>query len=830
MKAVAIIVGINDYRDQPLTSAVADALAFRDALTSLGLVDPDSITLLTAPAQAGSTLATRDGITAALREPYRNGDDIDRLFVFFSGHGMLVQSNASQTTSATAFLPADIADPADEPWKLLDIDDLLRSFRSAGPREQFFFIDACRNLRYDQYPPDLPPIGLSGRKQPPVGARGQSALYAVAPGGQALGNVGGLGVMTTHLVQALHGAGEAMDWDDERDGHVITAQSVYAYVAARISEQVADLAHWQREYMLPDQQNNGPPLTPIRLVPDPGPGRLTLTVDPPEDAQYVQVSVLQRGARLAAPQWPPALFGTPVEVPRQRFRLSAGSHFGATGVEPELVDGRTMTTALIKHKYMGPLGPGPTTPYIPQRAPGDLGLGPALVTYSGTAGYVTTRGGRITGGRILSDREVIRQPGWLEAEVAEPWSAVEVAGLDPPYRSQSVRVSAAGQAELALPAGSYRVKFRIGSQQFSETTAEIEAGQTTKVRASAFASPLAASLFGPAEPGPWAGISERFGPVQANPALTLAALTALSRAHGLLETFHSPEPLPPLRKPGPDRWLSLAIVVDGSVWERPAAEIAAGLTAEITTPRAYHQNPVELSPMGASAGLDQVVGGAALLPLSSSTLVVRSAQIGQLELAVTASPRMVTSVGMVLRADGGLDVAQLLTPVRLDESDVEKHVRRSLLGQWLYQSGELISYGHETAIAELGDIVTGQAIDPVLSPMAYHALVRMIAAGDVNQPRFARRDQQQIVYGLISEFPELVDLAVLAADFDAYQNPAADLLAEGQLPMLADSLRLAMTWPQWLPESTRRLAATVRPGSLWTLRRTQPQAGGPDRP
>ena len=303
MNAVAVVVGINDYRDQPLTSAVADALAFRDALTGLGLVDQASIRLLTAPVQDGSTLATRDEITAALREPYRNGDDTDRLYVFFSGHGMLVQSNASHTVSATAFLPADVADPVNESWKLLNLDDLLRSFRSAGPREQFFYFDACRNLRYDQYPPDLPPIGLGGRNQPPLGGRAQSALYAVSPGGQALGKVGGLGVMTSHLVQALHGAGEALDFDDERDSYVITAQSVYGYVAARIKELVAGLAQWQREYMLPDQQNSGPPLPPLRLVADPGPGSLTLIVDPPGDAQYVLASVRQRGTRLEEPRW-----------------------------------------------------------------------------------------------------------------------------------------------------------------------------------------------------------------------------------------------------------------------------------------------------------------------------------------------------------------------------------------------------------------------------------------------------------------------------------------------------------------------------------------------
>lgn len=824
MKSAAIVVGINAYRDQPLTSAVPDALAFRDALTELGLVDPDSITLLTAPARAGCPLATRDEITAALRQPYLHGDDVDRMYVFFSGHGMLVQSNASHSATATAFLPADVTDPMSESWKLLNVDDLLRSFRSAGPREQFFFIDACRNLRYDQYPPEIGPIGLAGRNQSPVGVRGQSVLYAVSPGGQALGKVGGLGVMTGHLVQALQGAGEALDFDDAFDSYVITAQSIYAYVAARISEQVADLAQWQREYMLPDQQNNGPPLRPLRLVPDPGPGTLTLTVDPPGDAGYVNVTVLQRGARLEEPRWPPSSFGTPVEIPRQRFRLSAGSHFGATGVEPELIDGRTMTTALIKHKYMGPLGPGPTLPPDPLPTPDDPCPGPAAVTYSNFA-PVTTRSGTFVG-----IREVGRRPGWLEAAVAEPWATIEVAGLDPPYRSQSVRASRPEAQELALPPGSYRVRFRVGSEQFSETIAEIEEGRVTTVRASAFASPVVAAVTGQAEHQPVVEVSEHFGPVQANPALTLATLIAVSRAQDALGMFHFPEPVPPLGRPGPDRWLSLVVAVDGSAWEPSAAQVAAGLEAEITTPRAYHPNPIQLTPMGATAGLDQLVGGAALVPLPNCTLAVRSPQIGEIELIVAAARRMVTSVGIVLRADGGIDVAQLLTPPRLDEDGIGSHVRRSLLGQWLYRSGELIGYGQETARDELGDIVTGDAADPVLSPMAYHALSRMLAADAPDQRRSAREIRERIARRLVSEFPEHLDSAVIADDFGLALGQslglARVLLANGQLPLLADSLSLAAARPGGLPTPASDLATTVRPGSLWTLRWKQPQIGG----
>ncbi len=826
MNAVAIVVGINDYRDQPLTSAVPDALAYRDALVGLGLVDPASVRLLTAPVQDGSTLATRDEITAALREPYRSGDDLDRLYVFFSGHGMLVQANASHTVSATAFLPADVTDPMNEPWKLLNLDDLVRGFRSAGPREQVFVFDACRNLRYDQYPPDLPPIGLGGRNQPPVGGRAQTALYAVSPGGQALGNVGGLGVMTSHLIRALHGDGEALDFDDELDSYVVTAQSVYAYVAARISEQVAGLAQWQREYMLPDQQNNGPPMAPLRLVADPGPGSLTLTVDPPGDAQYVLVSLRQRGARLEEPQWPPSPFGTPVEIPRQRFRLWAGSRHGATGIEPELFDARTMTTALIKHEYIGPLGPGPILPPGPVPTPPDPGLGPAAVTYD-RPGPLVTR----TGGTYLI-RPNLGRPGWLKASTAEPFATVEAIGLDPPYESREALARSEEPADLALSPGSYRIRFRVGSEQFSETVTQIEPDRTSAVRASAFASPVVALVTGQAEHQPSVEFSEYYGPVQANPALTLATLIALSRTHDAQEMLQLPKPIPSLRAPNPDSWLSLAIAVDGSAWPRPAAAVAAGLQAEIATPRTYHPNPVQLSPMGQAPGFSQIVGGAALLPLPNSMLVISSAELGEIELSIAAARRMVTSIGIVLRADGGIDLAQLLTPPHLDAVAVSQFARRSLLGQWLYRSGELVSSAQVAAGDQLGAILTGEAVDPVLSPMAYHALSRELAAAGAS--RYLEQARERIRQRLLREFPEQVDAAVIAADsglgpgigLGSGWGVVRDLLAGGQMPVLADTLVLAATRLGGLSGHADDLARSVRPGSLWTLRWKQPNVGG----
>ena len=487
-----------------------------------------------------------------------------------------------------------------------------------------------------------------------------------------------------------------------------------------------------------------------------------------------------------------------------------------------------MTTALIRHRYDDSRDPGPKLPPDPISAPSDPGPGPAGVAYSEES-PVTTRG-------LYGIRSVGRQPGWLEAVVAERWTIVEITGLDPPYLSRTVQAGSDQPADLALPPGTYRVRFRVGSEKFSETIAEIEEGRSTTVLATAFASPLVASVTGQTEHQSAIELAEHFGPAQANPALTLATLIALARAHGSQAMFQFSEPIAPLLAPNPDSWVSLAIAVDGSAWDRPPADIAAGLEAEVKTPKAYHQNLIQLGSVGRSPGLSQIVGGAALLPLPNCTLAVRSALIGEIELTVAAARRMVTSVGIVLRADGGLDVAQLLTPLHLDEVAVARYARRSLLGQWLYESGELISHGQQAAPDQLGEIITGAAFDPVLSPMAYHALSRQLAADAANQLGSIRLARDQVGYRIVSESPEQLDSALIENDLAfraASWSPigqgrdlARVLLSDGQLPLLAESLALATAQFGQLPAQAADLARTVRPGSTWTLRWKQPRTGG----
>ena len=140
MRTRALVVGVDAYAKSPLTSAVNDAVALRQALLDLDLVAADDTTLLTSPPADGATdEATYSAITAILEDVYRDGDDVDRFFFYFAGHGLLAFSDPAGTQSGTALLPVDVLDVERNARNLIHVTELLGYLRLAGPQEQFFF-------------------------------------------------------------------------------------------------------------------------------------------------------------------------------------------------------------------------------------------------------------------------------------------------------------------------------------------------------------------------------------------------------------------------------------------------------------------------------------------------------------------------------------------------------------------------------------------------------------------------------------------------------------------------------------------------------------------
>src|SRR5262245_55085261 len=113
----AILIGVDGYSFQPLTSAVNDAVALRDSLVSRStpslpaVFEEADITLLAAPGVAappipGGLPATRNSILSTLRPLYDTHDPAELLLVFFAGHGLAVSPDGR--VRETLILPSDV--------------------------------------------------------------------------------------------------------------------------------------------------------------------------------------------------------------------------------------------------------------------------------------------------------------------------------------------------------------------------------------------------------------------------------------------------------------------------------------------------------------------------------------------------------------------------------------------------------------------------------------------------------------------------------------------------------------------------------------------------
>lgn len=125
MKTAALVIGIDDYKGRPLTSAVNDAMAFRSALLEHALVPEADIRLLTSPVISKALAATSENLRDSLYTYYANGAGLDRFYFYFAGHGLLAYSNSANTRTRTALLPCDVEDLDKDGSLLLDFTELM---------------------------------------------------------------------------------------------------------------------------------------------------------------------------------------------------------------------------------------------------------------------------------------------------------------------------------------------------------------------------------------------------------------------------------------------------------------------------------------------------------------------------------------------------------------------------------------------------------------------------------------------------------------------------------------------------------------------------------
>jgi uncharacterized caspase-like protein len=174
MVAWALIVGINEYPAESklpaLKGAVADAVEFAEwALHPQGGgVDPAHLLFWTHPAPAAPSPELAAQLAAAPAWPtgpadltraprateikqaaFRLAQDagpagVDRLYVFFAGHGVQTSPRSYDDDPQTCLVAADYAYdfPTDG---IVACDDMRRALTRVGPAEVIVFLDCCRS-------------------------------------------------------------------------------------------------------------------------------------------------------------------------------------------------------------------------------------------------------------------------------------------------------------------------------------------------------------------------------------------------------------------------------------------------------------------------------------------------------------------------------------------------------------------------------------------------------------------------------------------------------------------------------------------------------------
>lgn len=815
-KSAAVIVGIDNYPNQPLTSAVNDANAFRQALLDLGLVKKDDISLIVAPQGGAPDDASYDNIWEVLRSFYQDPDRYDRLFFFFAGHGISVYTNEARNVIRPVLLAQDVKDLVMGGRYMIDVLELRNLLRGYGPKEQIFVIDACRDLSYEEYP-NVASLawGSHGGAVPPANNH-QATLYAVSPLGKALGTVGEQGVMTTHLLTALKSDSLAVDYSVGHNNWQVSMRSLAGYVKEKVQETLKDKPAWRRIYMLPELDAPDPPVSALRSWAEPTPVPLTVHITPDQAASNTQVKVILRGVELPKEGLPPHQNHETRCLPPQHYLLKASNPTDTVSPEEKTVDVRRQSEFTVQVTPGRPFTTkgGPTPPAVP------AGDAPAYPE-------VTIRTCPACG-----------QRGRISAEAHERYTRVEVDGLEPPFKRQAAWRDLA----LELAPGPYRVSFRQGDEVFSQGDVYLMPGQEAVVKPGIAYTPLVGEVLGVGDKLPkTVQISESLGDLQGGlrdimlPMIGVKPFDEHDHFFGHFRDLVEKAPPNPTGNP----WLSVVVAVDGDGWSVDPLQVLESVHLEVhNTFEESKAQSMPLHRLRRSTLRDYPSSGPALqrirlglLParLNSGRLVIRSELFGDFELAIAAGAQRVTVITLTLQPDGRLAISQSLMPfpgkaqLYIDRGEphtdpsVSRLVKNVRITQDLYRSSDLAT----ASWGLLDEIAYTKWLELSASCLAFYAWQeRLQQEGQDNSD--AREKWLLIADNLHHYFSDLPDPEVIFGQAYPDQSEAVytRLLEADQVPILAESARrLALYAEQrdFNQAAVVRWARRIPAGQMWSV-------------
>jgi Caspase domain len=846
MKTAAVVIGINAYKDKDkaLTSAINDAKAFREALLKHNLVTNKDIQMFTSPSEQGWPEASKKNINDAMYDVYTNKDDVDQFFFFFSGHGMLTHVKGEMRT---VLLPVDVENLSRDGGDIIDFVEMRGYLRHGGPKQQFYFIDACRDLNPDAHPPSVGTLSW-GLRDPPLPSLAQATLYAVSEYGKARGKIKGMAVMTGDLIKALDGTGLATDYDSGLSRWVVSMKSIGDYVKDMVEQKLTEQPAYLRAYMRPQLDDPDPPTQPLRYLPKVNDQPLTINIKPDYAADDTNVDLSVQSLRLAGFSLPPKKNGDILLLPPQQYLVEASYRPDSTVVP---VPCRKTVDLRKEHKVeiIIPL-PGSPEPPAPPEGPGDGPRSPNVLI-QGRAAVPTFS---IKGEMTVMDYVAVAAGaplGRIVASSFEPQVAIEIEALQSPYQ----KWSSYSTFDQQVATGSYRVRFRLGVDVFNETTLYVKAGETVKVSTTVDAPPLVREALDlPANLPNHALISESIGNIQAGvlqTMLPLLGVKAFDTGEDILHQFTGLiEPLKP--EEFGMHPLSVVIAIDGTNWgDVNPVEILRSIRCqtEVRTPLHGAQTDVgfsfapirelELKTLSRStlqdnnevrpdnAGFKRVGLAVITAPAPSFELRITSPYLGEYHLACAAMRERATVVTVTFRPDGSIDISQniLRLPGRADlyanelvpDVTYARMVRELQLGQQLFRSGELIHPDRPYASQVIEDLLYAKWTDPILSCMAFLAWQRRLesAAGG---PQYVDSDLlRTTATNLHKYFFNLPDSHVIyGVAFPDQRSHEFDYLLElERVPVLADNVRILA---QHAIDTGREEAKVVRFASHMSVR------------
>jgi len=254
----AIVIGIDEYvvaELGQLTASVGDAERFYAWVVSEsgGNVPPDQVRLLLGRRAGddgqieGERIPTKDNIVTAINEVLAlSGDSSESLYFYFAGHGLTTRfANREESALVTPGFDKNHTDHS------LAVRSLTEFFETTQFKDQFFFMDACRNRPWEREF-EIGRWPIPRQRDPGAPPVQQFLLYATSPGRTAeeIGFPGeSQGAFTRVLMDGLNGTGQAKAWSWERNCYEVRWERLANYVHATMQQRKDKRSRMERAGM-----------------------------------------------------------------------------------------------------------------------------------------------------------------------------------------------------------------------------------------------------------------------------------------------------------------------------------------------------------------------------------------------------------------------------------------------------------------------------------------------------------------------------------------------------------------------------------------------------